>query len=217
MVRAPYGESSDQVVDEGQHGHELSSGGHSAAHGARSSAEAGAVLQPAIYAVRAEHVAAGALDGIAVHTQADRAHEFIRRPRIEVLGRIYDRVPYKFDRRIKDAPRKLRRGATSHEEGLAIVAAVADNPRCSAQEIKVNLGLKASKSTVKRRQAGLKSRTAEQKVLLRTDNKDKRLQFAQRHAGWIEQDWNKAIFTDESTFTTCWEQKTRIRRPDCTL
>ncbi|KAH6947590.1 hypothetical protein HPB50_020167 [Hyalomma asiaticum] len=125
--------------------------------------------------------------------------------------------PYKFDRRIKDAPRKLRRGATSHEEGLAIVAAVADNPRCSAQEIKVNLGLKASKSTVKRRQAGLKSRTAEQKVLLRTDNKDKRLQFAQRHAGWIEQDWNKAIFTDESNFTTCWEQKTRIRRPDCTL
>ncbi|KAH6940722.1 hypothetical protein HPB50_005281 [Hyalomma asiaticum] len=124
---------------------------------------------------------------------------------------------YKFDRRIKDAPRKLRRGATSHEEGLAIVAAVADNPRCSAQEIKVNLGLKASKSTVKRRQAGLKSRTAEQKVLLRTDNKDKRLQFAQRHAGWIEQDWKKVIFTDESTFTTCWEQKTRIRRPDCTL
>lgn len=94
---------------------------------------------------------------------------------------------------------------------------MADNPRCSAQEIKVNLGLKASKSTVKRRQAGLKSRTAEQKVLLRTDNKDKRLQFAQRHAGWIEQDWKKVIFTDESTFTTCWEQKTRIRRPDCTL
>ncbi|KAH6947152.1 hypothetical protein HPB50_017225 [Hyalomma asiaticum] len=124
---------------------------------------------------------------------------------------------YKFDRRIKDAPRKLRRGATSHEEGLAIVAAVADNPRCSAQEIKVNLGLKASKSTVKRRQAGLKSRTAEQKVLLRTDNKDKRLQFAQRHAGSIEQDWKKVMFTDESTFTTCWEQKTRIRRPDCTL
>lgn len=92
MVRAPYGESSDQVVDEGQHGHELSSGGHSATHGARSSAEAGAVLQPAIYAVRTEHMAAGALDGIAVHTQADRAHEFIRRSGIEVLGRIYGRV-----------------------------------------------------------------------------------------------------------------------------
>ncbi|KAH6921573.1 hypothetical protein HPB50_002467 [Hyalomma asiaticum] len=118
-----------------------------------------------------------------------------------------------------DAPRKPRRGATSHEERLAIVAAVADNPRCSAQEIKVNFGLKASKSTVKRRlyQAGLKSRTAEQKVLLRTANKDKRLQFAQRHAGWIEQDWKKVIFTDESSFTTSWDQKTRIRRPDCTL
>ncbi|KAH6926311.1 hypothetical protein HPB50_016626 [Hyalomma asiaticum] len=126
---------------------------------------------------------------------------------------------YKFYRRIKDAPRKPRRGATSHEERLAIVAAVADNPRCSAQEIKVNFGLKASKSTVKRRlyQAGLKSRTAEQKVLLRTANKDKRLQFAQRHAGWIEQDWKKVIFTDESSFTTSWDQKTRIRRPDCTL
>ncbi|KAH6922171.1 hypothetical protein HPB50_010254 [Hyalomma asiaticum] len=126
---------------------------------------------------------------------------------------------YKFYRRIKDAPRKPRRGATSHEERLAIVAAVADNPRCSAQDIKVNFGLKASKSTVKRRlhQAGLKSRTAEQKVLLRTANKDKRLQFAQRHAGWIEQDWKKVVFTDESSFTTSWDQKTRIRRPDCTL
>ncbi|KAH6944929.1 hypothetical protein HPB50_006245 [Hyalomma asiaticum] len=126
---------------------------------------------------------------------------------------------YKFDRRLKDAPQKPRRGATSHEEGLAIVVAVADNPRCSAQEIKVNFGLKASKGTVKRRlyQAGLKSRTAEQKVLLRTAIKDKRLQFAQRHAGWIEQNWKKVIFTDESTFTTCWDQKTRIRRHECTL
>ncbi|KAH6930049.1 hypothetical protein HPB50_008120 [Hyalomma asiaticum] len=107
----------------------------------------------------------------------------------------------------------------SHEEGLVIVAAVADNPRCSAQEIKVNFGLKASKSTVKRRlyQAALKSRTAEQKVLLQTINKDKRLQFSQRHAGWIKQEWKKVIFTDESTFTTCWDQKTRIRRPDCNI
>ncbi|KAH6930046.1 hypothetical protein HPB50_008117 [Hyalomma asiaticum] len=68
----------------------------------------------------------------------------------------------KFDRRIKDAPRKPRRRATSHEEDLGIVAAVAENPRCSVEEIRVNLGLKASKSTVKRRlhQAGLKSRIA---------------------------------------------------------
>ncbi|KAL1448009.1 hypothetical protein MTO96_028294 [Rhipicephalus appendiculatus] len=59
-------------------------------------------------------------------------------------------------------------------------------------------------------QTGMKSRTAAQKVLLRTANKDKRLQFAQRHAGWIQQDWKKVIFTDDSTFTTCWDQKTRI-------
>ncbi|KAH6928445.1 hypothetical protein HPB50_016592 [Hyalomma asiaticum] len=71
--------------------------------------------------------------------------------------------------------------------------------------------------SISRSQTGLKSRTAEQKVLLRTANKDKRLQFAQRHAGWIEQDWKKVIFTDESSFTTSWDQKTRIRRPDCTL
>ncbi|KAL1480552.1 hypothetical protein MTO96_050935, partial [Rhipicephalus appendiculatus] len=84
--------------------------------------------------------------------------------------------------------------------------------------IKVNLGLNASKSTVKCRlyETGLKSRTAAQKVLLRTTNKNKPLQFAQRHAGWTQQDWKKVIFTDESTFTTCWEQKTRIWRPDCT-
>ncbi|KAH6930424.1 hypothetical protein HPB50_013467 [Hyalomma asiaticum] len=112
---------------------------------------------------------------------------------------------------------KPRRRATSHKEVLAIVAAVVDNARCSAQDIKVNLRWKASKSTVKRRlyQAGLKSRTAARKVLLLTSNKDKRLQFAQRHAGWIEQEWKKVIFTDESTFTTCLDQKTRIWRPDC--
>ncbi|KAH6930543.1 hypothetical protein HPB50_014670 [Hyalomma asiaticum] len=92
----------------------------------------------------------------------------------------------------------------------------ADDPGKPQQK---SMMYQASKSTVKRRlyQAGLKSRTAEQKVLLRTASKDKQLQFAQRHAGWIEQDWKKVIFTDESSFTTSWDQKTRIRRPDCTL
>lgn len=125
---------------------------------------------------------------------------------------------FKSCRRIKDAPRKPRSRATTEEEDLCIVAAAAVKPGLSALEIKKTLGLRASTTTVKRRlrEAGLKSRIAAQKPLLRAQNKEKRLQFSRQHAQRTTEEWKQVVFTDECTFTTTSDQQARIWRPDNT-
>lgn len=95
---------------------------------------------------------------------------------------------YRDERRIKDATRKPRSRATTDQKDREIVAYVVDKPSASVQEIRANLGIQASKTTVKRRiaEAGLSSCTAVKKPLLRNDNKNKRLLFAQEHRGKME-------------------------------
>ncbi|KAH7977932.1 hypothetical protein HPB49_003986 [Dermacentor silvarum] len=85
-------------------------------------------------------------------------------------------------------------------------------------EIRQCFQLTASKTTVKRRlaEAGLKSRMAAQKPLLTNVNKSKRLSFAQRHEAWSADDWGRVVFSDECTFTTKWDQRARVWRPDRT-
>ena len=59
-----------------------------------------------------------------------------------------------------------------------------------------------STSTVKRRlwDAGLLGRVAKKKLYLRLANKRKRLRWAKEHKLWIEEDWKKVLWTDESKF-----------------
>ncbi|KAL3225556.1 hypothetical protein MRX96_025760 [Rhipicephalus microplus] len=73
-------------------------------------------------------------------------------------------------------------------------------------------------TTVKRRvrEAGLKSRIAAQKPLLRAQNKEIRLQFSRQHAQRSTEEWKQVVFTDECTFTTSCDQQARIWRPDNT-
>ncbi|KAH8024684.1 hypothetical protein HPB51_000515 [Rhipicephalus microplus] len=125
---------------------------------------------------------------------------------------------FKSCRRIKDAPRKPRSRVTTEQEDAWIVAAAAVKPGLSAQQIKNTLDLRASVTAVKRRlrEAGLKSRIAAQKPLLRAQNKEKRLRFSRQHAQRSTEEWKQVVFTDECTFTTSCDQQARIWRPDNT-
>lgn len=139
----------------------------------------------------------------------------VKRP-LKTVNRIIQ--AFRDENRIKDAPRKPRPRVTTQEDDMNIVAYVADNPRASLSEIRQCFQLTASKTTVKRRlaEAGLKSRMAAQKPLLTNVNKSKRLSFAQRHEAWSADDWRRVVFSDECTFTTKWDQRARVWRPDRT-
>ncbi|KAH8031976.1 hypothetical protein HPB51_022498 [Rhipicephalus microplus] len=125
---------------------------------------------------------------------------------------------FKYEDRIKDAPRKLRPRVTTKEDDVNIVAYVACNLRASVSEIRQCFQLTASKTTVKRRlaEAGLRSSMTVQKPLLTTINKSKRLSFAQQHEAWSADDWNRVVFSDECIYTTKWDQRARVWLPDRT-
>ncbi|KAH9376044.1 hypothetical protein HPB48_018170 [Haemaphysalis longicornis] len=82
-------------------------------------------------------------------------------------------------------------------------------PFSTAKEIGAAAGVSASVSTIKRRLAErkLKSHVAAQKPRLSVSNKTARLNFATEHASWTMDDWKTVLFSDESTFTTRWDQK----------
>ncbi|KAL3206650.1 hypothetical protein MRX96_010706 [Rhipicephalus microplus] len=60
--------------------------------------------------------------------------------------------------------------------------------------------------------AGLKSHVAARKPLLTSEHRRKRLDFVRQHEHWRAEDWHQVIFSDESTFTSCWNQRLRIWR-----
>lgn len=124
---------------------------------------------------------------------------------------------YRKERRITDRPRTGRPKVTNEDDDMNIVAAAVDKPTASSTEIKNTVGLPGvSNATVRRRlrAAGLKSRIAVQKPLVSAKNKDKRLAFARDHEHWTEEHWGKVVFTDESAFTTRWDQRQRVWRPE---
>lgn len=97
---------------------------------------------------------------------------------------------------------------------MAIVAAVSCEPAITALEIKRELELPVSVSTIKRRlyAAGLKSRVACQRPRLNESEKRARLEFATEHLSWQQEDWREVVFSDESTFVTKWDQQRRVWR-----
>ncbi|KAH7972551.1 hypothetical protein HPB52_013393 [Rhipicephalus sanguineus] len=138
----------------------------------------------------------------------------------EATGRTLNTVnrivrAFKSCRQIKDAPRKPRSRVTTEQEDAWIVAAAAVKPGLSAQQIKNTFDLRATMTTVKRRlrEAGLKSRIAAHKPLLRAQNKEKRLHFSRQRS---TEEWKQVVFTDECTFTTSYDQQARIWHPDNT-
>lgn len=136
----------------------------------------------------------------------------VNRP-LKTVNRILQ--AFKYEGRVRDAPRAPPPRVTTDEEDACIVAAVVQNPFLSAREVREELDVGASDVTIRRRlrNAGLRSAMAAQKPLLTPANKDSRLAFAMQHASWTAADWGRVVFSDESTFSTRQDQRVRVWRP----
>ncbi|KAL1466052.1 hypothetical protein MTO96_042972 [Rhipicephalus appendiculatus] len=44
----------------------------------------------------------------------------------------------------------------------------------------------------------------------------RRLSLAQQHEAWSADDWSRVVFSDQCTFTTKWDQRAGVWRPDST-
>lgn len=121
---------------------------------------------------------------------------------------------YRDERRLADAVRAPRSRVTDENDDLRIVGAASDNGFQSSSDIRKELGLLVSTKTIQRRlrEAGLHSHIAAQKPLLTARHKQQRLAFAQDHEAW-ESRWDQVAFSDESTFSTRWDQQRRVWRP----
>ncbi|KAL3197707.1 hypothetical protein MRX96_044771 [Rhipicephalus microplus] len=80
---------------------------------------------------------------------------------------------------------------------------------CNSIEIR-----STSLSAIRRRlrAASLKSHVAARKPLLTSEHRRKRLDFVRQHEHWRAEDWQQVIFSDESTLTSCWNQRLRVWR-----
>ncbi|KAH6946346.1 hypothetical protein HPB50_012875 [Hyalomma asiaticum] len=122
---------------------------------------------------------------------------------------------YRKEGRISDAPHKRHPRATTDAQDADILDAAKASPFSTAREIGAAAGVSASASTIKRRPAEgkLKSLVAAQKPRLYLPNKTACPNFAKEHISWTTDDWKTVLFSDESTFTTRWDQKQRVWRP----
>lgn len=117
--------------------------------------------------------------------------------------------------RVADAQRSGRPRVTQNVEDELIVAAVVTDPFLNAREIRDELSLEVSTPTIRRRlkEAGLSNCVAAKKPFLTGRQCQQRLQFAQEHQDWSQEEWGTVIFSDESTFCTRWDQQQRVWRP----
>lgn len=117
--------------------------------------------------------------------------------------------------RIGDAPRSGRPRCTSEEQDLLIIAAITDDPFQTAREIRDNVSLDISEATIRRRlnEAGLSGCIAAQKPVITERQRVQRLAFARAHEAWGVDDWGEVVFSDESTFSSRWDQQRRVWRP----
>ncbi|KAH9384310.1 hypothetical protein HPB48_026303 [Haemaphysalis longicornis] len=116
--------------------------------------------------------------------------------------------------RFDDAPRPGPR-STSEEHDLLIIAAITDDPFGTAGEIRENVSLDISEATIIRRlnEAGLNGCIGAQKPFITEGQRVQRLAFARAHEAWSVDDWAEVVFSDESTFSSRWDQQRRVWRP----
>ncbi|KAH6927980.1 hypothetical protein HPB50_010210 [Hyalomma asiaticum] len=116
--------------------------------------------------------------------------------------------------RLTNLSRGHRPNVTTDSDDDRIVEAARRNPKMTAKEIRNDLGLAASTQIVRERLhvGGLRSRVAAIKPFVSSRNRVKRLLFAQEHRSWTVEEWRNVIFTDESTFTSKWDQQQRTWR-----
>ncbi|KAH8029148.1 hypothetical protein HPB51_023688 [Rhipicephalus microplus] len=116
---------------------------------------------------------------------------------------------------ISDRDRAGRSRCTDDEVDRLIIAAVVADPHVTAKCIKDALHLNASIWTIRRRlaEAGLADCVAAQKPHITNRQRFMRLQFARSVQTWGSEEWGELVFSDESTFSSCWDQERRVWRP----
>ena len=103
-----------------------------------------------------------------------------------------------------DRKRSGRPKATTQSEDKFLRVNSLRDRRLTGEQLQAQLNTGRSKevsvSTVKRRlrAAGLTGRVAVRKLLLRWQNKKKRLAWAMKHCQWATGNWKKVLWTDES-------------------
>ncbi|KAG0442909.1 hypothetical protein HPB47_015490 [Ixodes persulcatus] len=122
---------------------------------------------------------------------------------------------YRDNGRLTDDQRIGRPRSTDEEADRLIIACVVADPFVSAKDIRSELNLNISCSTIRRRlrEAGLKNCVAAQKPHLTERQRRPRLEFARAVQGWTVDDRREVIFSDESTFSSRWDQQRRVWRP----
>jgi transposase len=91
-------------------------------------------------------------------------------------------------------------------------------PFKTAREIKEEVAGFANVSVrtiqhVCQKKLGLPSRCAAKKLLLTAKMIKKRLSFCRKHRSWTEKDWERVMFSNESTFWLINPRVQRVRRP----
>ena len=98
-----------------------------------------------------------------------------------------------------------RRKTSRREDSLIVRKLKADRFKTAPQikaELRIEHGVQVSASTIQRwlREAGLFSRKPRRKPHLTLHHKRARLQFARVHRNWMQIQWSRVIFNDESRF-----------------
>lgn len=111
------------------------------------------------------------------------------------------------------AKRSGRPPATTVNQNLEIALCAIEDKSITRQEIKHNLDINVSLTTITKRlnEAKLYCRVARKKAFLSAGHKARRLQFSFNYRDFNE--WDRTIFVDESSFQSGRSYKALIRRP----
>uniref|UniRef100_A0A0K8RKS5 Putative transposable element n=1 Tax=Ixodes ricinus TaxID=34613 RepID=A0A0K8RKS5_IXORI len=117
---------------------------------------------------------------------------------------------YRLHKDVEDRPRAPHKGPRklrALQEELLIVAAIVDEPFLTLRELKKELNLSVTRNTVLRRlkQHGLICLNNSTCRNLTGWMKSARLSFARVHLAWTAAQWQKVVFTNESTICCKWD------------